>query len=188
MTRRRILAIAAPLALLLVLPAIGSASSSRAHSLRSYEGKTSQDRLAAFDTVETATGWGLKDATFDLILRCPDETRTELATGASFAQPLRLDSRNRFTYDNTSFDSAIHFHGRLGSKVGSGTVKAKLATLNQDEQAQVCTSKQLDWTVKRLSKPILVPTPTEVGRASRLLTINITVDGRGHAHIRRLWS
>jgi hypothetical protein len=188
MTRNRwIVAVVLPLAVLLALPLIASAGSVPPGGKRHYKGTTSQGgRSVSFTTERKGGTWAVSDLNFGLRMRCDDGTHFDLETGYGFGSPIVLDSKDRFAFDDNEFGQAIHVHGRLGPKKGSGTVELKIATLTQDEQPELCTSKIRDWSVTRVVTPTPSPTPTVVpGTAKR--TVQVTFDASGQAHVSRSW-
>jgi hypothetical protein len=189
---RRIVGISVVLALVLAIPTVALAGrgtgggSSRAH--RFYQGKTSQNAPAFMGTVKNDGNWGIFDLEFGFKMRCDDGTKFRLEAGFGFGTPVWLDSRNRFAIDENYGDAAFHVRGRLGPNAGSGTVEFKLAELTQDEQSQLCTSKERTWTVQRLATPVPVPVPVPVPAGSPpQRTVHVTVGANGRTHVIRSW-
>src|SRR4029077_107222 len=96
-------------------------------------------------------GWGVQEIDFGAVTRCEDGTRLGGGTGLFFFGRQHLRDRNGFDLDLASIFEALHIHGRIGPRGGSGTLQDTLPALTQDEKAQTCTSKEQTWSVKRRS-------------------------------------
>ena len=73
---------------------------------------------------------------------------------------------------------SLHVHGKVQAIHGSGTLRFTIAALTVDEQAQLCTSGDLTWTVDRTVPPVATPPPAEPLQVLRYVTpdgINITM-------------
>lgn len=66
--------------------------------------------------------------------------------------------------------TAVHLHGKVQAVHGSGTFEFTIAALTTDEQAQLCTTGELTWTVDRTEPPATLPPPTEPLRVVRYVT------------------
>jgi hypothetical protein len=76
-------------------------------------------------------------------------------------------------------DSAIHLHGKVQAVQGEGTLVLTIPALTADEQAQVCTTGELSWTVVRTVPPVLEPPPTPAPTPIQVLHF-VAADG---AHV-----
>ncbi len=132
-------------------------------------GKTSQGMRIQYVMHRVADGWGVQQLNVELHLRCPDGQSIYLFTGGGWTRPRALGPHNSVSIDRSDRYEALHVHGRIGPRGGSGTIEAKLPGLTADEQPQVCTSKSRSWTVQRRVPP-LAP-----------MCCSTAVDGRGAA-------
>ena len=53
-----------------------------------------------------------------------------------------------FTFDENLGNTAYHLAGTIGRLQGQGTLSVVWADLTDDEQAQICTTGDLTWTVE----------------------------------------
>jgi hypothetical protein len=85
-----------------------------------------------------------------VIFTCEDATTQDWVIGWGFGPPgLRLRLQNGvFSYDDVSPQMAAHFAGQLGMLSGEGTASIAQPSLTADEQAQLCTTGDLTWTVE----------------------------------------
>jgi hypothetical protein len=183
MTRSRWLpGVCLALALVLAAPTLASAQGATGRAghdraRRAYRGKTSQNARAFIGTVKNDGNWGIEELDFGFKMRCQDGSKFRLGAGIGFGRPVWLDSRKRFAIDENFGDAAFHVHGRLGPNAGSGTVEFTMAQLTQDEQAEVCTSKERTWTVKRVVTPPPTPVPTG-SSSSKSMYVRIDANGK----------
>ena len=146
MRRRSALGIAA-LACLLVL-----AMAAPAHAvprLRLYRGETSQGGRIKFVVARTDAGRFVQEIDIRFTLTCEDATTQEWASGWFFGPP-RFGvpiTDGAFIYDDVNTFMAAHFAGQLGALSGEGTASIAVPSLTTDEQAQLCTTGDLTWTV-----------------------------------------
>jgi hypothetical protein len=159
----------------LVLSA-SSATPAGAAEARRYHGKTSQGMPADFRLVRGSRGLELRSFSFDFSLRCEDGSRIGYGVGWSFGRwGYPLDGKS-LSFDDVSLDSGIHVVGRFGPGLAFGTVRFTVATLTDDEEAQVCTTGDRTWAARRVetttssvAAPAFVP--------DRTLQVRVAPDG-----------
>lgn len=147
--RKRSAFVIAVLACLLVLTmAIPAHAAPR---LRLYRGETSQGMRIKFIVARTDAGRFVQEIDIHFTLTCEDATTQDWVSGWSFGQPrygVPILADGTFTYDDVSEFMAAHFDGRLGTLSGEGTTSTTVPALTPDEQAQLCTTGDLTWTVE----------------------------------------
>ena len=115
---------------------------------RLYRGKTSQEEKIRFVVAQTDAGRFVRRIDLSGTLTCEDQSMT--GWGISFflgRKEVPITDR-AFAYDVNFGDLAVHVAGDLGSLRGQGTASLVSATLTSDEQAQLCTTGDLTWTVE----------------------------------------
>jgi hypothetical protein len=164
------------IALVVVLTlSVSSASSAGAAEARRYHGKTSQGMPAGFRLVQGSRGLGLRSFGFDFALRCEDGSRLSYIVGWSFGRAYPLDGRS-LSFDDASYDSAIHVTGRFGPGLASGTVRFTVAALTEDEEAQICTTGDLTWAARRVETTTSSLT-TAAFAPDRTIEVHVSPDG-----------
>jgi len=125
-----------------------------------YEGETSAGRRITIGVVKRDSGrWFLRTVKVGVEIACEDGTTENFRLSTRF-QDVRVDGDRPFEYENTSFPSTFrhsfeHIDGILGWRTGTGTFEYNVGGLTDDGQdAQLCASADLTWTVDRQ------PTPT----------------------------
>lgn len=90
---------------------------------------------------------------FSARLTCEDSSTMNFGVGYRFGSggPIVLDGA--FSYDDLSRDWALHINGTIGPRRGSGDFRFTVAALTDDEQAQLCTTGDLTWSVSRTATP-----------------------------------
>ncbi len=144
--------------LLLVLVVLATASPAGASTprtrVRHYAGETSQGEVIRI-TVKVRDGVvRLSELEIEGSVTCEDGTGFGFGAGIGFggsSGPRIVDKVLEF--DEVFFDTGIVASGRLGPLRGSGTLTQVYATLDADEQAQVCSTGELTWQVERLPTP-----------------------------------
>lgn len=104
---------------------------------------------------------GLRQFEFGVDMPCDDGTLQTWFVGMAWGgQQVQLPS-HALDLDSVEPTQALHVHGKVQAVHGSGTLQFTIATLTMDEQAQLCTSGELTWTVDRTVPPVETPPPTE---------------------------
>jgi hypothetical protein len=164
-----------PIALLVFLIlSTSSPSSAGVAEARRYHGKTSQGLRANFRLVEGSRGLGLRRFAFDFGLRCEDRSRLGYGISWSFGRADPLDGRS-LSFDDVSYDSAIHVTGRFGPGLASGTVRFTVAALTEDEEAQICTTGDLTWAARRVETT--TSSVTTAFAPDRTIEVHVSPDG-----------
>jgi hypothetical protein len=134
-----------------VLVLASAAPASAATRVRVYRGETSQEHIIKFQVARTDAGRRYlrqMDAR-NLTATCEDGTTQSFGFGYGFGGPyVRIAEGGTFSYEDVSSFSAFRLEGRLGSMSGEGTLSYTFPALTDDEQAQVCTTGDLTWTVE----------------------------------------
>ena len=146
------------LSIALVL-AIGSAAHS-SQRIR-YEGETSAGRRITIGVVKRDSGRRfLRTVKIGVEVACEDGTTESFRLSTRFEfEDVRVDGSRPFEYENTSAPFTFrqtfeHIDGTLGWRTGSGTFEYNVGGLTEDGQdAQLCASGDLTWTVERLPIP-----------------------------------
>ena len=109
-------------------------------------------------------------------LSCEDGTENGIGIGIGWspgAAPVLTDQR--LDVVETGFISfALMVNGRLGSHRGSGTLTLLFPGLTADEQAQLCTTGELTWTLERTAVETGIPRG-QVVRVEHVQGLRITV-------------
>jgi hypothetical protein len=136
------------------------ASAAHARQRIRYEGETSAGRRITIGVVKRDSGRRfLRTIKIGVEVACEDGTTESFRLSTRF-EDVRVDGDRPFEYENTSTpftfrQSFEHVDGTLGWRTGSGAFEYNLAGLTDDGQdAQLCASGDLTWTVQRQ------PTPT----------------------------
>ena len=118
--------------------------------LRLYRGETSQGEHIKFIVAKTDAGRFVVELDIQVIFTCEDATTQDLVIGWGFGPPRSAPpiTDGVFSYDDVSPQMAAHFAGQLGTLSGEGTASIAQPSLTADEQAQLCTTGDLTWTVK----------------------------------------
>jgi len=144
--KRSVLGIAVLACLLVLATAVPAHAAPR---LRLYRGETSQEHNIRFVVVKTDAGRFVRE--MDLLqisLTCEDQTTLDFGFGFGFGGGQVPIIDRAVSFDQVFGELAIHIAGELGSLQGQGTVSLTMAQLTPDEQAQLCTSGDLTWTVE----------------------------------------
>ena len=150
MGKRSALGIAV-LACLLVLGIAAPAHA--APSLRLYRGETSQEHNIRFVVVKTDAGRFVREMDIlEISLTCEDQTTLDFGFGFGFGGGQVPIIDRAFSFDEVVGEMAIHISGELGSLQGQGTLSLTMAQLTPDEQAQLCTTGDLTWSVEFVRK------------------------------------
>jgi hypothetical protein len=141
---------------------------------RVYEGKTSQGKRLTVALAKHADGsLSLRSMEFSaLILTCSVDASTQTwGVGMGwFGGGPQLEGR-RLRVDEVDPFAAIHVHGKVRATQIDGTLlRFSVASLTQDEQAQLCSTGDLTWSATRT-----VPAPATAERTPVGTTIVRTV-------------
>ena len=147
MSKRSALGIAVLVGLLVL---VSAAPADAAPRLRLYRGETSQGKRIKFVVAKTDAGRSVVELDIGVTLTCEDETTLDSGFGWGFGSPRFAPpiAEGSFSYDDVSVYFAAHFSGRLGALSGAGTASIAEPALTADEQAQLCTTGDLTWTVE----------------------------------------
>jgi len=152
---------------------------------RVLRGKTSQGLRIQVAMNRIRGGWGVQELDFGIDLKCQDGERISGGMGIFWGAPQHPVQDERFVIDEVNSDIALHFHGRIGPRAGSGTIELAIPVLTSDEKAQTCTSKERTWTLKRTSPALdascCAPEPT-AGRPAFAMTARVE---HGAVHVTR---
>jgi hypothetical protein len=141
----RAFAIAIFAAFLLVTSAAPAISATR---LRVYRGETSDGHRIAFRVERTDQGRFIREFRIDVTFSCEDQTTQEWGLLWGFARNSVPITEGAFSFDEVDPFLAIHLAGELGKLQGSGAASLATAALSEDEDAVLCTTGDLTWTVE----------------------------------------
>lgn len=140
-------AIAVLTAILAVSMAVPAVAAQR---IRIYRGETSDAKPIGFFILKAEDGRRFfKGFEIEMTMTCEDGSTQSWGMGSYWGGryfPL-TDGVLLDIDENTGYD-ALHIHGRIGQRRGSGTFSYTVAALTPDEQAQVCTTGELTWQVE----------------------------------------
>ncbi len=92
----------------------------------------------------------LQSLSFGAHLTCEDATTMEWFVGIGFGRgPAVVD--HAVELDLVDPDMALHIHGTFGPHRASGDFRFSVPALTEDEQAQLCTTGDLTWTMRRIA-------------------------------------
>ena len=150
MRKRSALGIALLVSLLIVATAAPAHAAAR---LRLYRGETSQGERISFIVARTDAGRFVREMDLGSVtLTCEDQTIYEFGFLLGFGRRQVPITDRAFSFDVSFSDMATHLVGELGPLQGQGTLSMVLAALTPDEQAQLCTTGDLTWTVEFVRK------------------------------------
>lgn len=131
----------------ILIPAV--ASSAQDVRFRHYRGRTPEGDELRVTTYTLDGTTKLYRLFYEATLGCEDGTETWVGQGFSHAAypmpPDRIDHDDVWTFE------ALHIHGRLGVRGGSGTFSYAFPMLTADEQAQLCTTGERTWDLRRVA-------------------------------------
>jgi hypothetical protein len=81
-------------------------------------------------------------------LTCEDQTTEGFGFGIDFGRTQVPITERVFSFDQVLGNMALHLAGDLGWLQGQGTLSVVEADLSDDEQAQLCTTGDVTWTVE----------------------------------------
>ena len=92
----------------------------------------------------------LQSLSFEAHLTCEDATTMDWGFGIHFGRgPAVVD--HAVELDLVYPDVALHVHGTFGPHRASGDFRFSVPSLTEDEQAQLCTTGDLTWTMRRIA-------------------------------------
>ena len=137
------------MALLVALVILASAApADAAPRLRLYRGETSQGERIRFVVAKTDAGRFVSELDSGVSLTCEDQTTEDFGFGIGFGRRSAPITDGAFSFDEAFGNIAFHITGELGILHGEGTLSVVEADLTETEQAQLCTSGDLTWTVE----------------------------------------
>jgi hypothetical protein len=101
----------------------------------------------------------LREVEFGADITCDDGTLQTWFIGFGWGGGLPAMPAHALDLDLVDSSQAIHLHGKVQAVHGAGTMQFTIATLTMDEQAQLCTTGELTWTVDRTVPPVESPPP-----------------------------
>ena len=139
----------ATLAITAVLVASSPASAAR---LRVYRGQTSAGTKIAFLVRVADDGrMSLKEMRYRVEMVCEDASTIDYDSWWGFGGiGVRFEGRS-LTLDITFPSEALHITGAFRPQISEGTFKNTQAALTDAEEAQLCTTGDLTWTVNRVA-------------------------------------
>jgi len=144
---RRIVAVA-----VVALIALGlMAGPAEAAITKRYRGHLSDGNSIQAVLRRGATGvLRLESLSFEADLTCEDATTVGWGFGIHFGRgPAVVD--HALELDLVYPDMALHVHGTFGPHRASGDFRFSVPSLTEDEQAQLCTTGDLTWTMRRIA-------------------------------------
>lgn len=128
---------------------------------RVYEGTEGDvGRLIAFTLVKRADRpVGLRQIDFAAEMTCTDGTTQSWSVGIWWGGRLPPLPSHALDLDMVDTSSALHVHGLIQATHGEGTLAWTVPALTAEEQAQLCTTGELLWTVERTVPPVESPAP-----------------------------
>jgi hypothetical protein len=145
MRKRPALGVALLVGLLLLATAAPAHAAAR---LRLYRGQTSQGERISFIVARTDGGRFVREMDADVSLTCEDQTTEGFGFGIGFGGPSVPITDRAFSFAENVGSIAIHLAGEVGPLLGQGSLSVVEADLTEDEQAQLCTTGDLTWTVE----------------------------------------
>lgn len=113
---------------------------------------------------------GIEELDFGADLTCDDGTVQSWFVGWGWLGGHPRMPSHALDLDLADPSSALHVHGKVQAVHGSGTLEFTIAALTMDEQAQLCTTGELTWTVERTEPPVATPPPNEPLQVVRYVT------------------
>jgi hypothetical protein len=140
-----------PLGMALLVALVILASAAPAYAVprfRLYKGETSQGERIKFVVAKTDAGRFVSQFDLSGTLTCDDQSTTVWGIDFFLGRREVPITDRAFSYDANFGDLAVHVAGDLGSLQGEGTASMISATLTEDEQAQLCSTGDLTWSVE----------------------------------------
>ena len=143
----------------------------------SYRGETSQGRRVALEVLKRDSGRRfLRGFVIYFNETCEDGSTTSLVgIGFNRRRGIRLGENGEFRIDKAPEEPfsihAYHVVGTVGFGSADGTFELRFATLNENEEPQLCTTGVVDWSADRQASR-----PTRVSRTT--LSEGVTFFGR----------
>ena len=86
----------------------------------------------------------------ELTLTCDDATIQKWSSTFWWLGHGPALAKRDLSLDSVSFDSALHLHGTFGARRATGDLRYSVPMLTDDEQAQLCTTGDRTWTMRRI--------------------------------------
>jgi hypothetical protein len=118
---------------------------------RFYRGETEQGKTVRVTLVNRASGLYLTDLQMAGRLDCENGSRQRIRAFYSYGGKGLALTDSMLAIDDVSSLEAFHVHGTFGPRKGSGTLDWTVPSLASEEEAQICTTGVVDWTVSRLT-------------------------------------
>ena len=131
------------------------AGPAQAVTTKRYRGQLSDGSSIQAVLRRGATGTlRLQSLSFEAHLTCEDATTLDWGFGIHFGRgPAVVDHAAEL--DLVDPDVALHVHGTFGPHRASGDFRFSVPSLTEDEQAQLCTTGDLTWTMQRIERATL---------------------------------
>jgi hypothetical protein len=138
---------------LVAIAAVGMATTpAYAATIRVYRGELSDGRSIRLEFQRGGGGrLRLNELDFNARLTCDDGSIMTSGIGYGFGGGGPIVTDGVFSFDDFDFMEALHFHGTIGPRRGSGDFRFTIAALTEDEQAQLCTTGDLTWSALRIN-------------------------------------
>lgn len=148
---------------LVAVTAVGLATTpALAGTIRVYRGELSDGRSIRLELHRGPAGnLRLSELDFNAKLMCDDSSTMTFGVGYGFGARGPIVRDRAFSFDDFDFQNALHIRGTIGLRRGSGDFRFSIAALTEDEQAQLCTTGDLTWSVSRIetsSSEVAAPT------------------------------
>jgi hypothetical protein len=152
----------------MVVPANASAGAGK---VRVYEGTLGAGGQPIVLTLILREGRppAISEVEFGADMTCDDGTSQQWDIGMGWGGGEPSLPSHALDLDLLDVSSVLHLHGKVQAVHGEGTFEYAIPALTADEQAQICTTGQLPWTVERTSPPVEgqsppPPTPLQIVR------------------------
>jgi hypothetical protein len=138
---------------LMAIMAVGLAGTpAHAATTRIYRGELSDGRSIRLEFHRGGGGnLRLNELDFNAKLTCDDGSTMTFGVGYGFGGGGPIVRDGAFSFDDFDFMEALHLHGTIGPRRGSGDFRFTIAALTEDEQAQLCTTGDLTWSALRIN-------------------------------------
>jgi hypothetical protein len=123
--------------------------------IRTYHGRTSQDRRMSARTSRVDTGIAVSFLSLGLVLACDDGTESEVGIRPlTYFDTTQVMPPGRLDLDLApgsalSQGFALGVHGDLDAHAGSGTLTMISSSLTEDRRPQLCRSEAQTWRLWR---------------------------------------
>lgn len=157
--------------LVLSLAVVSVDASAGAGKRRVYEGTVSNGYPMGIKLILRDDGPpALREVEFGADTTCDDGTMQTWFMSFGWGGGFPAMPSHALDLDLVDSSQAIHLHGKVQAVHGAGTLQFTIAALTMDEQAQLCTTGELTWTVDRTVPPVATPPPSEPLQVVRYVT------------------